>query len=243
MRAIPAIAATVVALVLASFAAAEEPPYGPVVAQEIVATWKCQDQLYPRLSVYERRTRARSPWVPHTYRYWVKEAKLWEGRHRVCVKRLHARAAIVRKLNRGIAVYYRSQHRSSGPLSGQGWAIEAAGRRWGVSPYLMFATSITESSGGLAACYPNFRNIWGLASCGTWNGTPPPQWATWREAFDWYARFLTGRTSVTGGWPNARTAYDYHGYARDSHEWGRVTTGHMEWLFGESSARYPTDWV
>lgn len=213
-------------LAITTVASADDPSKGAVVSETIVATWTCQSQLgVPR-------TAARDPWKHHSSSYWLHELRLWQGRLHGCLDQLHARAEIWRKLNTGIAYYYRTQHLSSGPLSGQGRTIEAAGRRYGVSPYLMVATSVTESSMGLHACGFRGHNIWGLANCdGSWN---VPDFWTWGVAFNFYARFLSER------WPNANTAYDYSGYAACSACWGSSTSGHMRALFGETSARYPS---
>jgi flagellum-specific peptidoglycan hydrolase FlgJ len=109
-------------------------------------------------------------------------------------------------------------------MAGTETALEAAGRRYGISPYFMAAAAGTESSFGAAACSNNRMNVWGLSSCGS--GWYVPQWSSWSEAISFYARFLTSR------WPSARTTYDYHGYAACSSCWGARTAEHMRQRFG-----------
>jgi hypothetical protein len=230
-----AVAATAATFVLPAHADLK-PKLTTRIAEAITGTWTCQNQLgVPR-------TRARDPWVPHSRSFREAELGRWTARRAQCFAVLHERAAIWRRLHDGIAAYYRTQGYASGPLTGAERAIEAAGRRYGVSPFFMVAASVTESSAGLAACHPNTRNIWGLASCSShWGSTPVPTWATWGEAFDWYARFLTGRTPVSSGWPGARTTYDFTGYAACSSCWGSATAAHLASMFGitDASARYP----
>ncbi len=52
-------------------------------ARTIVATWACQD----RLSI--PRTRARSPWKPHSQAFRQAELGRWQNRWRACTWRLH----------------------------------------------------------------------------------------------------------------------------------------------------------
>lgn len=233
----PAIALIVLALA-APAAAAVNVSVPTRTAETIVATWKCQDQLgHPR-------TRARSPWKPHSSGFRAAELNRWQQRREACTTTLRQRAATWRRLHDGISAYYRSQRRTSGPLSGHERAIEAAARRNNLSPYFLFAASITESSGGLHACHPNTMNIWGLASCREkWghgkHATRVPTWPSWEAAFEWYARFLHGQTGISGGWPHATTTYDFHGYAECSSCWGTTTARHMAHYFGvDSSVRY-----
>ncbi len=72
--------------VTAATARAADPPYGTAVAAEIVATWNCQDKIPVT------RTKARSPWKPHSKSYWVAELNRWELRHKKCAAILHERA-------------------------------------------------------------------------------------------------------------------------------------------------------
>lgn len=239
--------ASVIAIFIIAFAAtpawaeSHRPSIQVRTSLNITATWQCQDHLYPALSVYKRRTAARSPWVHHTASYWRRELNLWKLHRNVCTAKLESREKILRHLHDGISHFYRTQGYSSGPLSGHERAIEAAARRHNLSPYFLFAASVTESSGGLAACHPNRKNIWGLASCSTtWGRTPVPEWSSWEQAFDWYARFLHGQVGVSSGWPNARTTYDYTGYAKCSSCWGSSTASHMRQYFGvDNATTYP----
>lgn len=228
------IALLVVGFVAVSRAHADDPSKGAVVAEMIVATWQCQDHLSPGVSVYKRRTAARSPWKHHTARYWVAELNRWTLRRNRCRAKLHARVERWRRINAGIDYYYRTQGRTLGPMSGIGPVVETIGRRYGVQPEFMLATSVTESSMGLAACGYGGFNAWGLGNCdGRW---AVPEFGSWAQAFDFYARFLKGMTSVTSGWPNARTTYDYGGYAACSQCWGAATERHMRSIFGVSNS-------
>jgi hypothetical protein len=47
------------------------------------------------------------------------------------------------------------------------------------------------------------------------------------------ARYLTGRTSITSGWPHARTPYDLTGYAACSSCWSAKVVSYMS-RFGRS---------
>lgn len=115
-------------------------------------------------------------------------------------------------------------------MAGTGRALEAAGWKWHVSPYFIAAIAETESSLGAAACYRNRYNAYGLSSCTT--GWRVPVFVSWAHSYDFMARFLTGHTAVTRGWPRARSTYDYHGYARCSSCWGSKTAQHMRSRFG-----------
>lgn len=124
------------------------------------------------------------------------------------------RFLVARALNRGLA---------GSPMASTGFALEAAGWKWKVSPFFVAGIAATESSLGVAAC-PGTLNYWGLASCG--NGWNVPRFKTLAEAYMFVAHFLKSR------WPNARTTYDYHGYAACSSCWGASTASHMLRLFG-----------
>lgn len=121
-------------------------------------------------------------------------------------------------------------------MAGTGRALEASGWKWHISPFFIAAIAETESSLGKAACSGNPYNAFGLASCGTWNGVPPPHFRSWAHAYDFEARYLTGHTWVTTGWPHARTTYDFHGYARCSSCWGATNESHMRARFGVSGS-------
>jgi hypothetical protein len=148
-----------------------------------------------------------------------------------CVAATTARAAtshhkpphVIRQLDRATA---------GTPMQHTGGILEPIARRHRIHPFFIIAVAATESSIGRAACHNNPRNVWGLASCqNTW---PVPYFNTWREAYTFYARFLTRR------WPHARTAHDYHGYAACSSCWGRKTAYWMQRLFGVGpGVRYP----
>ena len=123
-------------------------------------------------------------------------------------------------------------------MAGSEAALEAAGRRYGVSPYFIAAVAFTESTAGHASCSNNRFNAWGLASCiGYWGSgshkTYVPSFASWAEAYDFMGRYFTGRTTVTSGWwPWAWTTYDIHGYAECSSCWAAKTAQHMASHFG-----------
>jgi len=132
-----------------------------------------------------------------------------------------------------LAVVKRLQHGLRGfPLSGQAYALEAAGHRYRVSPYFMAAASGVESTFGRQPCSGNPRNIWGLGACNSaWR---VPYFDTWREAFSYYARFLK-RT-----WPRAQTAYHFYGYSACDSCWGRKVAYYMSYFFDSGpSVRYP----
>lgn len=124
-------------------------------------------------------------------------------------------------------------------MAGSGRALEAAGRRWDVNPALIAGIAGTESTFGEAACSSNRYNAFGLASCGSWGRTPVPSFESWAEAYDFEARYLTGRTSITSGWPSASSPYDLTGYAACSACWAATTAGHMERFGLGISFRYP----
>lgn len=192
-----------------------------LIAEATVQTWRCQDKLI-LLGVRESREQMQSPWsLPKSpkYRRWVLGKRI--HKQAVCLKQLHAYDDIIRRLQRGLA---------GTPMSGSEGALLAAGRRYGVSPYFIAGIAGTESSFGAAACSNNRFNAFGLSSCGS--GWSVPYFNSWSEAYDFMARFLTGRTSVTRGWPHARTTYDFHGYAACSSCWGAKTAQHMAGRFG-----------
>lgn len=118
------------------------------------------------------------------------------------------------------------------PMAGSVRDLEAAARKWGVSPYFVAAAAGTESAFGRLACRGNPRNVWGLGSCDrAWR---VPYFPTWKAAYLYYARFIRTR------WPSARTAYDLHGYCEcGAAVWGERTAWHMRRLFGVGpSLRY-----
>lgn len=102
--------------------------------------------------------------------------------------------------------------------------LEKQAHKYGISPYFIAAAAGTESAFGRLACRGNPRNIWGLGSCDrAWR---VPYFQTWRQAYRYYARFITSR------WPRARTAYDLHGYCEcGAATWGSRTAWHMRRLF------------
>jgi len=104
-------------------------------------------------------------------------------------------------------------------MAGSERALEAAGRHWHVSPYFIAGIAGTESSFGAAACSGNPYNAYGLSSCTT--GWSVPYFKSWAESYEFMGRFLKSR------WPNARTPYDFHGYAACSSCWGASTARHM----------------
>ena len=138
-------------------------------------------------------------------------------------KHRNPRITTAQKLNRGL---------HGTPMHSLGYLLERIGHRYHISPYFIAAAAGTESSYGAAACQNNRFNVWGLASCnGSWY---VPQFTGWPQAVRFYAAFLTAR------WPYARTAYDYHGYARCTPCWGRKTAWHMRTRFGVGpGVRYP----
>jgi len=122
------------------------------------------------------------------------------------------------------------------PMQRTGRELEAAGWKHGVHPAFIAAIAGTESSYGRLACRSNRYNAFGLSSCGT--GWRVPDFRSWAQAYDFMARFLTGRTTVTSGWPNARTPYDYRGYAASSSKWGAAVSYHMERFGLGTNVRY-----
>lgn len=132
------------------------------------------------------------------------------------------RFLVAQALNRGLA---------GSPMASTGFALEAAGWRWKVSPFFIAGIAATESSLGAAACSNNRFNAFGLSSCG--GGWAVPAFRSWGEAYQFMGRFLKAR------WPRATSTYDYRGYAADSRAWGASTARHMADLFGvENETRY-----
>lgn len=209
--------ALIALLFLATAASARGPKTTTLIAETIVATWRCQDQLGTA------RTKARSPWTPHSnaYRQWVLHT--WKHRRADCLRVLHARADMWRRLNRGL---------NGTPMEGTGKDLEQAGRRYHVHPAFIAAIAGTESSFGAAPCSSNRFNAYGLANCqGIWS---VPAFRSWADSYLFMARFLSSR------WPHARTTYDFHGYAACDDCWGRKTAEHMRARFGVgSSVVYP----
>jgi hypothetical protein len=203
-------------LILTAAAYAKAPSIQYRTSQEIVATWTCEDQRQiPR-------TKAASPWKPHTAAYRRAQLNLWTLKRKTCLQALHAHDAILRKLRRGLA---------GTPMAGTEAALEAAGRRWHIHPAFIAAIAGTESSFGAAACSGNPRNAYGLSSCTT--GWAVPYFNSWAASYEFMGRFLTSR------WPGATTPYSYRGYAACSDCWGRSVSGHMARFGVGNSVVYP----
>lgn len=254
-----ALALVTVALVYTSAAQAEPRPRPVVpaskIASEINATWRCQDNTVRYDGTRAPRSKVQTPpWnLPRNhYREWV--LNRWTILHKNCEKALHAHDPMIRRLNTGIEKFYDEAHSGYRPMSGLGATLERVGRHYNLSPYFFFAASVTEASGGIAACANNDYNVWGLSSCGSGWRVPPQCarlrpvdqpadcWDGWADAVDFYARFLLGRVGVSGGWPSATTTYSFVGYAKCSSCWGATTARHMSHLFGvDNSVRYPWD--
>ncbi len=186
-----------------------------------MATWRCQDQQ--RLP----RTRAYSPWKPHSKGFRAAQLNLWTFRLKACLKRIHAHDDVIRRLQRGLA---------GTPMAGSERELEAAGRAYHVHPAFIAAIAGTESTFGEAACASNRYNAFGLSSCGS--GWSVPNFQSWGEAYRFMAAFLTGHTRVTRGWPGARTTYDYKGYAANSRSWGAKCAYWMQARFGLGNTVY-----
>lgn len=204
------IAITFIALTLITVANAASP--AEKVARAVTATWGCQD------AIGQPRTKTGNLWAKHSpgYRRW--QLRQWQARLDKC----NATRGVIRTLQRGLA---------NTPMSGTEAALEAAGRRHGISPVFMAAVAGTESSYGAAACRNNRMNVWGLSSCGS--GWYVPQWQSWAQAFDFYARFLVTR------WPGASTPYSFRGYAACSDCWARKVSEHMARFGVGNSVAYP----
>lgn len=204
--------AFVLVLVVATRPAHATPPkVTTLIAETIVATWRCQDQLgVPRTSP------SVPPWsLPKSARYRAWVLNRWQERRRGCLTVLHGRARVWRQLERGL---------QGTPMAGTARELERAGRRHHVHPAFIAAIAGTESSFGAAGCSGNPRNAFGLSSCTT--GWAVPYFPTWQSAYEFMGEFLSSR------WPHARTPYDYHGYAACSACWGAKTAYWMETRFG-----------
>lgn len=204
---------TVVAVAgaLVSSAAAIRPSLPVQVAEAQVATWRCQDQRAVPRTPYSV-----SPWAlpkSHAYRVWV--LNTWLLRKNECLKELHAHDDDLRRLRAGLTGTH---------MAGSERALEAAGRRWHISPYFIAAIAGTESSFGAAGCSGNPKNAYGLSSCTT--GWSVPYFSSWEASYEFMGKFLTSR------WPSARTTFDYHGYAANSQKWGAKTAYWMKAKFG-----------
>lgn len=180
-----------------------------------MATWRCQDQQgLPR-------TRAHSPWNPHSRGFRAAQLNLWTFRLRACLKRLHAHDDMIRRLQKGLR---------GTPMDGSAGELEAAGRAYNIHPAFIAAIAGTESSFGAAACASNRYNAFGLSSCGS--GWSVPNFRSWGEVYVFMAKFLTSR------WAHARTTYDYHGYAANSRSWGAKCAYWMQARFGLGNTVY-----
>ncbi len=184
-------------------------------------TWEWQqkraaDELADRTPVVRGKS---CHWARYAASEWVERARAareafaqwWESRGRV-----------VALLNDGLA---------GSPMEGTGADLERAGREYGVSPYFMAAVAATESSLGAAACGSGGYNAWGLGNCGSaWS---VPSFGSWREAYDYYAKFLTR-------WAGHSTPYSFRGYAACDECWARKVSEWMHTLFGVPAVtRYP----
>jgi hypothetical protein len=133
------------------------------------------------------------------------------------------RSDTAQNLNRGLA---------GTPMANTGYALEAAGWRYHISPYFIAAIAGTESSFGAAACSGNPKNAFGLSSCTS--GWRVPYFPTWASAYQFMARFLTSR------WPGARTPWSFRGYAACTDCWASKVAMHMRQRFGVGpGVRYP----
>lgn len=117
------------------------------------------------------------------------------------------------------------------PMAHTGRALEAAGWKWHVSPFMVAGIAAKESSLGVHACRSNPKNAFGLSSCGS--GWYVPYFRTWAQAYDFVAHFIHTR------WPDARTPWDLHRYAADTESWATSVAFHMRRLFSaQPDARY-----
>ncbi len=204
-------------LILTAASHARGPKITTRIAETIVSTWTCQDQLGAA------RTQARSPWKPHSPGFRLAELRRWQQRRATCLRVLHARVAMWRRLDAGL---------DGTPMGGTGRDLEAAGRRYGIHPAFIAAIAGTESSFGAAPCASNRFNAYGLANCGSIWGVPA--FRSWRDSYLFMGRFLSSR------WPGARTPFDFHGYAACSSCWGSKTEWWMRARFGVGpEVRYP----
>jgi Mannosyl-glycoprotein endo-beta-N-acetylglucosaminidase len=121
---------------------------------------------------------------------------------------------------------------SGSPMAGSGAELVRIARSYHVSPYFIIAVAATESSIGRAACGYAGRNVWGLGNCGSaWS---VPSFATWADAYDYYARFLNRQ------WPGHSSPYSFRGYAACDDCWARKVSSWMSSLFGvEARTTYP----
>lgn len=113
------------------------------------------------------------------------------------------------------------------PIAGQGWTLEDVAFHDHVNPFFIVGAAGTESSVWRAPCASNPKNGWGLSSCGS--GWYVPFFRTWRQAFDFYARYIRRQ------WPDARTPYDLHDYSACDACWGPKTVAWIRQLFGNVS--------
>ncbi len=96
------------------------------------------------------------------------------------------------------------------PLAGYGVCFVLAGRRYGVSPYLLVALTAAESTfatdGSLCRTHHNAWGMTGPNKTGLVAEDGWMWWESWPAAIDGAAYF------VSAYWPGARTAYDLRGY-------------------------------
>lgn len=212
---------TLVLITLIAVSAAHAAPNLPtLISQQIVLTWRCQEQLGTARTMPEK-----SPWAlgKHStaYKQWVLET--WAKRTKACRKALHAHDDTIRRLQRGLA---------GTPMDGSAGDLFAAARQYRISPFFIAAIAGTESSFGAASCRGNPHNAFGLSSCGS--GWHVPYFPTWRSAYLFMGSFLTNR------WPSATTTMHYYGYAACSSCWGAKTAMHMRSRFGvDNGVRFP----
>ena len=85
------------------------------IARTITATWTCQD------AIGVPRTRAGNVWQEHSpgYRQW--QLRVWQARLKTCLET----RSVLSTLKRGLA---------NTPMAGTEAALEAAGRRYRISP-------------------------------------------------------------------------------------------------------------
>jgi hypothetical protein len=205
---------TVVVSVFVSSALSSPPSLSTRIAETEVMVWRCQDQRAVPRTKYSV-----SPWaLPKSHAYKVWTLRLWKQRHTACLIALHANDEVLRKLRIGL---------SGTPMAGTERELEAAGKRWHVSPFFIAAIAGTESSFGAAACSGNPKNAYGLSSCTS--GWRVPYFRSWAESYEFMGEFLTSR------WPSSRTTYNYNGYAANSQAWGAKCEYWMRTKFGQSN--------
>jgi hypothetical protein len=78
--------ATLIIVVVATAARAATPNLKVRTAEAIVATWQCQDKIP------QERSRAYSPWKPHSHSFRVAQLNLWQHRLAACRAVLAERA-------------------------------------------------------------------------------------------------------------------------------------------------------